>query len=485
MSRKTKSGFSDWIIFSPDSLSVEVGATESIEALIAKHSTSELARAISLLDDDQNAAITRLYECNHTLLIAGMGSGKTVIACTAAKELLEVRHLRRVLVLAPAKVAARTWTECQQEWAHLQGLDMRACVGTPKARAAVIESDCKVVVLSYDNLPWLVKQYPGLYERGFDGLIADEVTRLSSTGALGFRRFRSKIQQFKWRVGMSGTPVTEDLANLFGQMLIVDGGQRLGRNKQRYLDRYFVPQDYERRTWAPRPGAVAEVAAIVGDAVWVMPDYRHTLPDLVVEPVMVDLSPAVMEKYRAFARDELMDDVTPANAAVMQEKLRQFASGFVYTDVEHETGVIDMHGAKWDAAGVILDRSSEPTLVLYEWKRQQRALAAMHVPALDSDARIDEWCRGDLRAVMAHPRSVGHGLNLQGGGAHELWMSPPWSRDQWEQTVARLWRRGQRLPVLVEVLIARGTVDELVWRRCLGKGEFEAEFRAHLQALQS
>jgi hypothetical protein len=440
-------------------------------------------RSESLLDSDQQAAITRLVERNHTLLIAGMGSGKTVIALNAIDELFYAGALARVLVVAPSRVVDLVWRTEASHWEHLQDLHATVGVatGTPKQRRAVFDNASnKVVVLGVDNVPWMVKS--GLYKT-FDGLVVDESTRLKSAGSVATKALRRAVKHFTWTVCMSGTPVVEGIDGLYAQMLIVDGGRTLGRSKQAYLDRYFYPTDFNRYNWAPKAGAAAEIAKKIAPYVHEMPPYP--LPSLDVNTLSVAMPEVARDVYASMANDFVLSEtITAANSAVLLGKLQQIASGFIYTDdgktkLIHDEKRTEM--ARWLSTRIA---RKEHGLVVYLWDEQVEWLRDCGVPCLTDDAAAlaEQWNAGTLPFLGLHPRSAGHGLNLQHGGSMMLWLSPPWSLDQYQQTIARICRRGQDAgAVHVDILASLDTVDEVVMHRLQGKKDASDEFIKHLR----
>ena len=448
--------------------------------------------AQSLLDTDQQAAITRLVEHDNTLLIGGMGAGKTVIALTAMKELLDLGAVKRFLVVAPKRPIEQAWTDDLTKWEHLQKLRWRIdyATGTPDERRLVMSCKAQIVFINFENLAWLANNYE--IPKYFDGLLIDEISKLKNTGGTTFKRIRRHLRKIPWRTGMTGTPVSEDLVGLFGQMLIVDAGVALGRNKQKYLTEYFEPTDYEQRNWAARPGMEAVIAAMVRPVTHVIPDYTHTLPKLTVRPRYVTLPGPVMDCYRQMARDYVLDglpegqETVALNEAVMTTKLRQIACGAVYTQSEDdERGLHHLHQVKErELERVLIEcaQARQSLLVVYEYKYQLDMLRDLGFRIVTEDSTaIRDWQAGDVERMAIHYKSAGHGLNLQAGGHRMLWLAPQWSRDMHDQTIARLWRRGQSEPVLVEILAAAGTIEELeVITRLEGKAGHHDRFIQHL-----
>ncbi len=424
------------------------------------------------LGPDQEDAVTYLVEHDETLLIAPMGAGKTAVLLRAMAELAGEHGFGRFLVLAPLKVAESTWPEEGEKWG---GLPMKLALGNASDRTeAITAPDARVVILNYDNLAWAASTFdlPAL----FDGLVVDESTRLASTGGVGFRRLRRHITGFRWRVCMSGEPVAQGLDKLFGQMLVVDGGASLGTSKSRFLETWFRPVDWERRRWEPNPMLVDKLVERVKGHVYTMPDYRDTLPDLIIERVWMDLPARARETYETLAADSVLGDVTAANEAVLIGKLLQVSAGTVYGDDGFARYV---HGEKWRTLDRVLADADGPVIIVYAYVWQRERLEQRGVPVYSAELK-GAWNCGRVPVMAVHPKSCGHGLNLQDGGARVVFLGPIWSLDQYQQTIARLWRRGQEQEVHVSVICARDTADEAVLARLEGNAGWHAMLLDHL-----
>ena len=447
------------------------------------------------LDDfshDQVQAVERLFENDHTLLVAAMGAGKTVVSLTAIAELLDEGVLKRVLVVAPVKVCKNVWaTECDK-WAQLKGVVEVADASGSNAgrRVAALRSSAQVVCINFENLPWLFREFKA--KEMFDGLVIDELTKLKNTGGAQFKAIRPRLKDFVWRVGMTGTPVSEDWTGLFGQMLIVDGGERLGTRKDGYLRKYFYPTDYNEYNWEMYAWAAEKIAGKIQEVVYTMPDYRDQLPQLSDERVYVPLPPALRLQYDELRRSLAVElgtagvTVTADTAAILSNKLQQCASGFLYpsrTDEGQRGEAVYLSDYKLERARIeissILARGGA-VIVCYWFAADLERLLGLFPGSELNDKTIAEWNDGERDVLLLHPKSAGHGLNLYEGGADMLWLGPIWSRDARMQTIARIWRRGQNHKVRVKTLIGEGTVDELVWDRAEGKEDHEILFRQHL-----
>ena len=449
-------------------------------------------RAFEDMTPNQQAGIDRLFNHDETLLVANMGAGKTVIALTAIDELLAAGELNRVLVIAPIKVCQQVWPQEPKQWEHLRGLKVADASGSDEgARKKALYSDAKVVCINFENLPWLFRTFKA--KGMFDGLVVDELTKLKNSGGAQFKALRPRLQDFKWRVGMTGTPVSENWQGLFGQMMVVDGGHRLGTRKDGFLRKYFYQADYNGYNWKLYDWAAAALAKLIGDVVYTVPDYRDQLPPLDDQPIPLPLPPALQSVYDQLKKDMVVEAgvdggaITADTAAVLSNKLMQCASGFLYGPPPAGAGrgdpvFFDDYKLRACAGEISYLRSAGRSVVVCYWFAADYARLIKLFPGCGmTGANIEKWNRGELDVLLLHPKSAGHGLNLASGGADMIWIGPVWSRDLREQTIARLWRRGQTAErVTVRTLIATDTIDELVSSREQGKKQFEELFKHHI-----
>jgi hypothetical protein len=405
-----------------------------------------------------------------------MGAGKTVCALTAASELLCDGVCSRILVVAPLKVCNKVWRQEHLKWSHLEHLNVGIATGSEANRKAAIESDAEIVVINFENLKWLFKHYK---KNNFDGLIVDELSKLKASGGSNFKALRPQRKKMKWAVGMTGTPVSENWLGLYGQMLIVDGGAALGTRKDKYLGQYFYPTDYNQYNWELRDGSAEQIADVIRDVVHVMPDYRGELKPKEHIRITVALPETVRDIYNTLRDDFCIDEIEAPNAAVLTGKLQQVAAGFLYRE---DQPALELHTAKLEALAAWVGK--EPLMVCYWFKHELAALQAQYPEAmtLDEKGAVEEWNAGRLNMLLVHPRSGGHGLNLAPGGALIVWLSPTWSRDLFEQTNARLWRRGQTKVVRVVELLCFDTVDDVVAARVESKADYHTLLLEHFTA---
>jgi SNF2 family DNA or RNA helicase len=416
-----------------------------------------------------------------------MGSGKTVISLTAIEELLRTDVLKRVLIIAPLKIADLVWSQECTKWEHLANLKIAVATGNEAARDAVVQSDCDVMVLNNENVKWFFKKYGK--QKLFDGLLIDELSKYKDGGS-NFKAMRHYLKSFKWRVGMTGTPVHENLESLFYQVMIVDCGESLGVNKSLFMREYFVPLDYNGYKWGIQSDkAGKKLISRINHLIHLVPGYKDSLPTKTEHKIEFDLPPQAVDVYRTLARDSVFENVEAVNEAVLSGKLSQVASGFLY----NENGpTIQLHDMRLRTCVGIVNKINRPVIIVYEFTEDRERLDEAFIhgdcikPGMDK-AEIKRifkrWNEGATQVLLIHPKSLGHGVQLQYGGADMIFYTPLWSNDLREQTIARIWRRGQTKSVNVYELVSRGTVDEIKLQRVKSKKEYDVLFKKHIQSV--
>ena len=414
------------------------------------------------LREYQESAADFLYEHDRAMVLAPVGAGKTAITLTAMWEMVRDEHVKRWLVLAPKRVCTDVWPVEAPKWAHM--LHVAVAVGTPKQRLAALESKAQVVVTNYDNIQWLADQ-----KFTFDGVVFDELTKLKNPSGARFKALH-KVLDCPIRWGLTGSFTSNGLEDVFGQCKIIDQSL-LGRSKGAFMQQYFVENrrpDFSE--WTPRPGALEMVMKRIRPATFVLEpgEYKDKLPPCHAVELRVNMDDR--KPYETMKKDfvvELADasgldrQAIALNAAVVTQKLQQMASGFVYAPEPHWLG---FH--KFNALDDLLDENQHAnTIVVYQYQEELAELKRRYsqLVTLDDDNAIGRWNAGSVRLLAVHPKSAGHGLNLQHGGHHMVFLSLPWSLELYEQTVGRLHRSGQSRDVWVYILMAKDSVDEKIW----------------------
>ena len=414
----------------------------------------------------QELAADFIYEHDRAMVLAPVGAGKTAITLIGMWEMLRDQHVKRFLVLAPKRVCTDVWPIEQPKWAPFMSLTV--AVGTPKQRLAALKSKAQVVVTNYDNIQWLAEQ-----TLNFDGIVFDELTRLKNPSGTRFKALLKVMEPMRVRWGLTGSFTSNGLEDVFGQCKIVNQ-DLLGRSKGAFMQQYFVLMNPEFGEWIPRPNALDKVMQKIKPATYVLEpgEYKDKLPPCHHVEVMckMDLTP-----YNKLKKDFVLETITAVNAGVVTGKLQQLASGFVYdtnseaSDVPGKFTVTQtpvwFSNHKFDRLEELLEENQHAnTIIAYTYKEELAELKRrLRVTTLDDDDAIARWNRGEVRILAVHPKSAGHGLNLQHGGQHMVFLSLPWSLELFEQTVGRLHRSGQKHDVWVYVLMTEKTVDEKIW----------------------
>ena len=402
----------------------------------------------------QEKAADFLYEHDRAMILAPVGAGKTAITLTAMYDMLYEGHVKRFLVIAPLRVATSVWPVEQLKWAPF--MSMSICVGTPRERLMAYAADTQVMVTNYDNLQWLSELNLDI----FDGVVFDELTRLKNPSGARFKAL-AKVLKCPIRWGLTGSFTSNGLEDVFGQCKIVDQ-KLLGRSKGAFQQQYFYLVNREHNDWAPRLGALELVMERIKPATFVLEpgEYKDKLPPLHTVEVRMDLPDR--KPYEDMKKDFVarFPDATAVavNAAVVTQKLSQMAAGFVYTP---EPVWFSRH--KFDRLDELLAENQQAnTIVFYNFIEELHELQRRfpHARTVDS---IDDWNAGRVRLLCLHPKSAGHGLNLQHGGHHIVWLSLPWSLELFEQANGRLHRSGQQHAVWCYVMLTNQTVDEKIW----------------------
>lgn len=434
----------------------------------------------------QEKATQRIIDQKCVGLFLDMGLGKTVITLTAIKELIENFAVWKVLVIAPKRVAEDTWSREHEKWDHLHGLTISKVMGTAFQRKKALESEADIYILGRDNVKWLVGQKGKDWD--FDMVVIDELSSFKNPSSQRFKALRRVIPSTERVVGLTGTPSPNGMMDLWSQIYLLDRGQRLERTIGAYRELYFRPTMMNGHVvykWALLPGAQEKIEGKLKDICMSMSaeDYLD-MPDRLNNEIMVKLSDKEFTQYRMMEKEQLLsidgDDVVALSAAAVMNKLLQMANGRVYADSGDD---ILIHERKLDALEEILDTTDEPVLVFYSYRHDVKAIKKRFpdVGELNGPEDIARWNAGGIRLLIAHPASVGFGLNLQEGGRIIVWYGLTWSLELYQQANARLYRQGQEKTVVIHHLIAENTVDVQVMRAIKAKDMSQSALMAALK----
>ena len=339
-------------------------------------------------------------------------------------------------------------------------------LGAPAKRSEAVNAGGQYIIVNYDVLEWLVKTHPSVVA-SVDAVILDESSKLKDHKTKRWKLLRKlkkkALSKAQW-ISLTGTPAAQGLLHLWAQAQFLENGRVLGDNFSAYRARYFIQQDYMGYKWECRdPNAIyarleGQVSVLTPDS----PGVSLDLPELVVETHPVVLSSGLLRDYSKFKKTMVLEEVTAVNAAVLSGKLRQFANGFLYLENGHTQ---NLHQEKLVALKELLAEIEGPVILVYEFQKDRDMLRELPgaVVLAEDDTAIDRWNDGKIDLLLLHPKSAGYGLNLQASGDTLIWFGPPWSLEDWHQTVGRIWRQGQRAStVFCHVLTAEDTIDERI-----------------------
>lgn len=386
----------------------------------------------------------------------------------------------KVLVIAPKRVAEDTWSTEVEKWDHLKHLRVSKILGTPKKRLEAAEAEADIYVTNRENVEWLVDLYFKHWK--WDTLIIDELSSFKSSKAKRFRALKKVRPYFKRIIGLTGTPAPNSLIDLWPQIYLLDGGERLGKTITGYRERYFTPGDRNQFVvfnYNLRPGAEEAIHNKISDiCVSMKADDYLDMPERIDNIVKVELPKKAMKEYEDLEKDLIIqledEDISAANSAVLTNKLLQMCNGAIYADETKE--IVEVHDEKLKALMDIIEAANgKPVLIFYSFKhdliRIQEFLKKNKLEGkeLKGQEDIKRWNNGEIPILLLHPASAGHGLNLQYGGNIIVWFGLTWSLELYQQACARLYRQGQKETVIINHIIAKGTVDEDVMKALQGK----------------
>lgn len=418
-----------------------------------------------------------------------MGLGKSVIALTAILELcLERFEISRVLVIAPLRVARDTWPAEIQKWDHLKDLTYSVAVGTANERRAALRQKTFVHIINRENVQWLIEDSCIPWQ--YDMVVIDELSSFKSHQSKRFKSLMRARPGVRRMVGLTGTPSSNGLMDLWSEFRVLDMGKRLGRFITHYREQFFEP---DRRngmqvfSYRSRAGAEREIYRRIGDITISMrsADYLK-MPECVMNTVPVKLNSTEFEVYEEMESKMVTEldgvEIDAVNAAALTGKLCQLANGAIYTP---DGNTVFFHERKLDALEDLIEGANgKPVLVAYWYKHDlARIQERFKVRELKSSKDITDWNAGKIPVAVIHPASAGHGLNLQAGGSTLIWFGLTWSLELYQQTNARLWRQGQQAEtVVIHHIITRGTVDEDVMQSLSEKDRSQASLMRAVRA---
>lgn len=422
----------------------------------------------------QKHCIERILNVKKIGLFLDMGLGKTITTLTAVKELKYNRfQVRKVLVIAPKKVAEGTWTKEKDKWEHTKMLRVSQVLGSKTKRIRALNTPADIYITNRENVVWLVEYYKNDWP--FDMVIVDESSSFKSHKAKRFKALASVGSHIDRMVELTGTPSPNGLDDLWAQVYLLDGGERLGKRYTQFRERYFQPDkrgaDGMVYSYEAKPGTEQAVLEKISDICISMKaeDYLQ-LPDIIYHEIPVELDSKSLKAYTELEREMVLqlpeegEDISVTSAAALSNKLLQLANGAVY---DEDRQVHEIHQCKLEAFLELIESlQGKPVLVFYNYQHDRDRILeeldgkGFKVSELRTPQDEDDWNAGKIDILLTHPASSAYGLNLQQGGNHVVWFGLTWNYELYTQANKRLHRQGQKEKVIIHHLVCSGTRDE-------------------------
>lgn len=401
-------------------------------------------------------------------LFLDMGLGKTSITLSAINNLLfDSFEIHKVLTICPLRVARNTWCDEIKKWDHLRNIKYSIVVGTEKERISALNKKADIYIINRENVDWLVNKSG--YKFDFDMIVIDELSSFKNHQSKRFKSLMKIRPKVKKIVGLTGTPSSNGLMNLFAEFKVLDLGERLGYFIGQYRNTYFKPDKTNGAivySYKPLPNAEDSIYEKISDITVSMKASEYLkMPELVVSNYKVEMSEDEKKQYDEMKKNLICEikngEITVSNAGSLSNKLSQFANGAVYDD---EQNIVEIHSRKLDALEDIIESmNGKPLLVAYWYKHDlQRIKKRFDVREIKTGKDIADWNKGKIPVALIHPASAGHGLNLQQGGSTLVWFGLTWSLELYQQTNGRLYRQGQKNTVVIQHIVTKGSIDEQI-----------------------
>lgn len=414
----------------------------------------------------QNYAKNFILAHKVSALFLDCGLGKTITTLTAINELMyDSFEISKVLIIAPLRVAQSTWKEEIEKWDHLNPLRYSIAVGDEKERLKALKQNSDIYIINRENVDWLVTK-SGI-DFNFNMLIIDELSSFKSHTSKRFKSLLKIRPYFERVVGLTGTPSSNGLMDLWAEFRVLDLGERLGRYITHYRNEYFLPDKRNGAvifSYKPQPNAEERIYRRLADMTISMKSTEYLkMPELILNELEINLDEEDQTKYKKFKKEMVMTiqekEIDAINAASLSNKLIQLANGSIYDEAKN---FYEVHNKKLDKLEEIIESANgKPVLVAYWFKAdKERIEKRFKVREIKTADDIKQWNMGMINLALIHPASAGHGLNLQSGGSTLVWFSLTWSLELYQQTNARLYRQGQKDTVVIHHLITKNTIDE-------------------------
>lgn len=414
-------------------------------------------------------------------LLIDMGLGKTSITLTAIHNLLfDSFEVCKVLVIAPLRVAKNTWTDEIKKWEHLSTLTYSLIVGNENERLSALNEKADIYIINRENVDWLVNKSG--YKFDFDMVVIDELSSFKNHQSKRFKSLMKVRPLVKRIVGLTGTPSSNGLMDLFAEFKILDMGKRLGYFIGQYRNTYFKPDKMNGPivySYKPLPNAENAIYEKISDITVSMKANEYLkMPELLTSNYVVELSNSEKNQYDEMKKSLVLEitdgEITASNAASLSNKLCQLSNGAIYDD---EQNIVEIHDRKLEALEDIIESMNGKPLLIAYWYRHdlERIKSRFSVREIKTSEDISDWNDGKIPVALIHPASAGHGLNLQNGGSTLVWFGLTWSLELYQQTNARLYRQGQKNTVVIQHIITKGTIDEQILKALQKKNKTQAD----------
>ena len=414
----------------------------------------------------QRYAIDYIKEHPISAILLDMGLGKTSITLTAVADLLfDSFEVSKVLVIAPLRVAKTTWKDEIRKWEHLKILKYSIITGTVTERLSALNKQADIYIINRENVQWLVENY----KWDFDMVVIDELSSFKSWQSKRFKAFMKVRPKVKRIVGLTGTPSSNGLMDLFAEFKILDMGERLGWFISQYRNTYFSPDKRNGHviySYKPLPFAEKEIYNKLSDiTISMKANDLLKMPELIINNIEVEMNSKEIKLYNKLKKDMFIDidgkEIDTVNAAALSNKLLQMANGAIYDDSK---AVVEIHNKKLDALDDLIESSNGKSILVAYWYKhdKERIMKRFNAQEINTSNDIDKWNNGEMPVALIHPASAGHGLNLQQGGSTIVWFGLTWSLELYQQLNARLYRQGQKETVVIHHIITKNTIDENV-----------------------
>ncbi|MGG6831942.1 UNVERIFIED_CONTAM: DEAD/DEAH box helicase [Streptococcus canis] len=429
--------------------------------------------------DYQSYATDFIVSHKISAVLLEMGLGKSVISLSAINELmLDYFDVSRTLVIAPLRVANSTWPDEIKKWEHLKYLTYSLVTGSEKERLDALNKPAHIYIINRENVDWLITKSG--FKWCFDMVVIDELSSFKSYQAKRFKSLLKARPKVKRIVGLTGTPSSNGLMDLWAEFRLLDMGERLGRYITHYRQNFFVPDKRNQQmifSYKPKDGAEKKIYSLISDITISMKSKDFLkMPECVMNEVIVTLSDKEQKLYDSLKQDMVLsleeNEIDAINAAALSNKLLQMSNGAVYNDDKES---LHIHDRKLDALEDLIEGANgKPVLVAYWFKHDlEKIKDRFDVREIKSAKDISDWNEGKIPVALIHPASAGHGLNLQAGGSTLIWFGLTWSLELYQQTNARLYRQGQDSTVVIHHILTKGTIDEDVMKALKAKEKIQ------------